>query len=527
MAAAVCLLAIFLGSCFYRASSVDKKFALSDATYHVLLTMQAYDDSEFHVHSFLPIQTYGAVYNKHINNGPSLIQDKNGNSFYVSFSPMGFYAPYLFCKLFRLPLTVGSIYIFNCFLMLLSASLCAWLVYIVFKSVKFSAVAFISYIFIPEVMFTQGIVYWHHSLSQVFLLLQLVLFHKLAFDNPRHKVLWQIMFLVVSFIYPYLEWTGYVSNVGFAICIFINGFHIEKSGDRKRIAYDHLATSKMVVLGAVTSAAFAYFIWRFSKIAPASQIISSLSGRASARSAAGYVQLLRGYLDSYGPLLILTALSLMTVLAPAASRRKFVRMLKDRRIAVLLISAFVPLFENVVMTEHAIVYTFDRLKFAPLVIIVFVMTLDSLCTIKHKILIGGGILYSLIALSGLGLYKYGCNRIFDFGSGYQDAVVLRNFLNKNYLHDNQAIVVKKGWRAWGFLQTMYHRNIFCTALYSDASLIKEATGRNSRYVIYLTVSESVWDTGVYSYAEVLDTHNGAITEVKSADGKVVVSQKAT
>lgn len=390
LTAAICLLAVFLASCFYRGSAVDKKFALSDATYHVLLTMQAYEDSGLSVHSLLPIQTYGAEYNKHINNGPSLIQDKNGNSFYVSFSPMGFYAPYLFCKLLGLPLTVSSIYIFNCLLMLVSASLCARLVYIVFRRVEFAGVAFVAYIFIPEVMFTQGIVYWHHSLSQVFLLLQLVLFHKLVFGNPKNKLIWQSLFLAVSFIYPYIEWTGFISNVGFAICIFLNGFLIERAGDRNRIAYNHVVSSKMIVLGAVTAAALAYFLWRFSKIAPASQIISSLSGRANSRSAAGYANLFRGYFDSFGPLLILTAITLIVTAVVTPSRMKFLQLMRDRRIVVLLISALVPIFENMLLRGHAIVYTFDRLKFAPFLIVIFILTIDSLRSIRHKILIGGG-----------------------------------------------------------------------------------------------------------------------------------------
>ena len=525
LTAAICLLAVFLASCFYRGSAVDKKFALSDATYHVLLTMQAYEDSGLSVHSLLPIQTYGAEYNKHINNGPSLIQDKNGNSFYVSFSPMGFYAPYLFCKLLGLPLTVSSIYIFNCLLMLVSASLCARLVYIVFRRVEFAGVAFVAYIFIPEVMFTQGIVYWHHSLSQVFLLLQLVLFHKLVFGNPKNKLIWQSLFLAVRFIYPYIEWTGFISNVGFAICIFLNGFHIERAGDRNRIAYNHVVSSKMIVLGAVTAAALAYFLWRFSKIAPASQIISSLSGRANSRSAAGYANLFRGYFDSFGPLLILTAITLIVTAVVTPSRMKFLQLMRDRRIVVLLISALVPIFENMLLRGHAIVYTFDRLKFAPFLIVIFILTIDSLRSIRHKILIGGGILYGLIIFAGVGLYKYGCNKIFDFGEGYQDSLALRDYLNKNYLNNNQAILVKNGWRAWGFLQTMYHRNIFCTALYNEKNLLKEADVRNSRYVIYLTGRGMVMDTGVYDYAEVLDTVKGTILTVKADNGNIAVKEK--
>ena len=146
----------------------------------------------------------------------------------------------------------------------------------------------------------------------------------------------------------------------------------------------------MIVLGAVTAAALAYFLWRFSKIAPASQIISSLSGRANSRSAAGYANLFRGYFDSFGPLLILTAITLIVTAVVTPSRMKFLQLMRDRRIVVLLISALVPIFENMLLRGHAIVYTFDRLKFAPFLIVIFILTIDSLRSIRHKILIGGG-----------------------------------------------------------------------------------------------------------------------------------------
>ena len=118
-------------------------------------------------------------------------------------------------------------------------------------------------------------------------------------------------------------------------------------------------------------------------------IISSLSGRANSRSAAGYANLFRGYFDSFGPLLILTAITLIVTAVVTPSRMKFLQLMRDRRIVVLLISALVPIFENMLLRGHAIVYTFDRLKFAPFLIVIFILTIDSLRSIRHKILIGG------------------------------------------------------------------------------------------------------------------------------------------
>lgn len=523
----IIFLAILLASCIYRRPVESNGFYNSDATYHVLLTMQSYDDSPFSVHALLPIQTYGAASNKFINNGPSLIQDANGNSFYVSFSPMGFYAPYLFCKLLHLPLTANSIYLFNCVLMLICAALCSLLIYKALGRKELSAIAFIAYIFIPEVLFTQGIVYWNHSLSQVFLLLQLVIFTKLRFENPKNRRWWQILFLIVSFIYPYLEWTGFISNVGFALCLFIEGFSVNNNNAQKRrVEYNHVATSKIVLLGATTIAALGYYLWRFSKVAPVKELISTMSSRASSRLEASYSALLKGYWESYKPLLVLTIICLVFALLIKQSRTSIREVLSNKKIRLLLIAAFFPLLENVVMTEHAIDYTFDRLKFAPFLILVLAISCNALMYCKKEIL-NVGIIVGMIAVSIMGLSTYDDNKFVDLGDGYKNSIILRDYLNENYLDDNSAIIAKRGWRAWGYIQTMYHRNMYCTDLYPDSNLIGEAQNHNCQYIIYLTEGTAFWDTGVYDYAEIYDINSGKIVEVSSQTGKIRATEKDT
>ena len=87
-------------------------FTNADATYHTLLTMQAYDETDASIHHYLPIVTLGKNSDKHIPWGAT-IPDKYGNYYYTSFSPFGFFLPYLFCKLFSLPIEFTSLYVFN------------------------------------------------------------------------------------------------------------------------------------------------------------------------------------------------------------------------------------------------------------------------------------------------------------------------------------------------------------------------------------------------------------------------------
>ena len=94
----------------------------SDATWHTLLTMQAYDETPIREHKFLPIVSLGGLDNKGISWGAT-IPDKDGNYYYTSFSPAGYILPYIFVKIFRLPINEKSLYCFNTLLFAISAVL--------------------------------------------------------------------------------------------------------------------------------------------------------------------------------------------------------------------------------------------------------------------------------------------------------------------------------------------------------------------------------------------------------------------
>ena len=114
----ICIILIFI-SIFIRIPKSDKQnFNNADATYHVLLTMRAYNETPISVHKFLPIISLGNINDKNITWG-STIPDKYGNYYYTSFSPAGFLMPYLFVKIFHLPINELSLYIFNSFLYVL------------------------------------------------------------------------------------------------------------------------------------------------------------------------------------------------------------------------------------------------------------------------------------------------------------------------------------------------------------------------------------------------------------------------
>lgn len=62
-------------------------------------------------------------------------------------------------------------------------------------------------------MHGMGIVYWHHSIMQVTLPLQIMAFIKMKDGSKRAG----IAFFILVLVNPYIEWTGYVANAGYAL----------------------------------------------------------------------------------------------------------------------------------------------------------------------------------------------------------------------------------------------------------------------------------------------------------------------
>ncbi len=513
----IALLTVFTISCIHRQPDVSQGFKASDATYHTLLTMECYEQTPASVHRFLPIQTYGADYNKFINNGPSLLQDDLGNNYYISFSSLGFLAPYLFCKLFRLEISIHSLFIFNSLLMMLSAALLGLLIYRLFKKEAYSYIAAASYIFIPEVMISQGIVYWHHSLSQVLLLAQMLLFVMLVVENVRSKALW-ILLGVVSFLFPYLEWSGFVSNAAIVFGISYFAFLKLKQADvsEKRTIFKQ-AFAKVCTISAITVLSLGYLLFRYSYIGSLSEIISTFLGRFDVRNSSSIVKLLEGYRTSLLPLLLITAiagciLALMLVF-------KKISIDPDSKLIGCLIVFSIPTIENLIMRQHAIIYTFDRLKLILPLMLLFIYFLDELKVLfKHLNIF---VLVSLSLSELLTLNYYGKNIIFPLYE-YQNSNLMHQYVKENYINDEKAVLAVGGLRAWGYLQTQYDRNIYFFDFYPPSELYSIAQAQNKNYILVLQRTSWFADTSCYTKAALVDLSAKKIFKLDSSGGVVEV-----
>ena len=89
--AAVCVRVLSL----CRSPGGDINYYNSDATWHVLMTLQAYEETPASVHKFLPIISMGEEMDKGITWGAT-IPDGAGNYYYTSFSAAEFVLPCFF-----------------------------------------------------------------------------------------------------------------------------------------------------------------------------------------------------------------------------------------------------------------------------------------------------------------------------------------------------------------------------------------------------------------------------------------------
>jgi hypothetical protein len=102
----------------YRGGEVN--YLDSDATWHTLLTMKAYEETSISEHKFVPIVSLGGSDNKYIPWGVT-VPSAEGDYYYTSFSAAGYVLPYLFVKLFHLSISESVLYLFNSILFGVSA----------------------------------------------------------------------------------------------------------------------------------------------------------------------------------------------------------------------------------------------------------------------------------------------------------------------------------------------------------------------------------------------------------------------
>lgn len=373
---------LILFSCFIRFSDFQKTTGARnlEATYHVLSTVNALNANSISDSKLLPIVTLGNEKDKFISWGAT-VPMANGNYVYTSFSPAGFIVPFLFFKTAGITPSLKGIIFFNVILGLLSGlALFHLLIRLVAASgvtglrAIFCAIAGAScLVFSREGLVSFGLVYWSHSLQQFFLILQLISFLSLAnYGMRRHVNSYGLLGLaLLSFFTAYIEWSGIVGN--FFLCL-LAAFYGK--------GYKNEANQKLIVaVSAGTVVAMAAFMGHLAYAlgfkASIHALLARFIGRSTVSKDGSLVSLMEGYMLSYGMIIFLLIVMLIWFFLFSKNKNSEPEHAKSIAIFALL-AACAPLLENIIMLQHAVQFSFDRLKFSVPVAIVIAATLAQM-----------------------------------------------------------------------------------------------------------------------------------------------------
>ena len=356
-----------------------------EATYHVLWTAWALAQSTAENHYYLPTVTKVPELGNPFVWGSTVVS-RGGSYVYTSFPPAGFLLPYALFSWRSQGLGFFTLSLLNSLIGLSSAVAMGALARAVTRSllqgatarlqsewVVFTTVS-ILYLFLRESLVSHGAVYWPHSVSQLTLIIGAFMAYKVF--QGRDTILSNAILLLALFIYPALEWTGFIFAVGVSIALLINWRLIRRQPDQARsngIRNLSLAIATLLL----TALSGIALIAIFSIAIGLENLLEALASRATARTFdfGALFGLVPQYFVSFGALVPLALLAGIQV-----SRNKMMPPSEARPEHLLFLVVAFPMLENVVLMQHAYQFSFDRLKLAVpllLVVVVFLVRLKD------------------------------------------------------------------------------------------------------------------------------------------------------
>ena len=308
--------------------------------------------------------------------------------------------------MFNLPVAESSLYVFNTVLCCLALLFTIKLFVDIFdKHLPKEVIIVLTtllFAFQTEIMHGMGQVYWHQSLMQVLLPLQFLCFWHFE-ENKK----WKIGYFALTVLMPYVEWTGFIANVGFAMALFFkHGIKIQKK--------DFLWA---FVTGVCTIIALLLFCGHFLSVIDWNGLTGALRDRYHMRttySDATIFNLIWGYWKSFKWLWIL----LLSLGMGCVIINKGVKWIKDYLflLPIFFVMSF-PVIENIVMKDHAISYTYDRMKLVyPLMMLVF---LFLAAVSQQKKWLPVGVIAIMLPVAGVNVTAYTANTEYIWSAEYR------------------------------------------------------------------------------------------------------------
>jgi len=273
----VVLLCIFSISVFLRIPHIEKEVSPYNETYVTIFTVFENWHSQGIANCyFTPVLTWQKDGDKFIANYKRL-EDKKGNNYYVSYPPFSFLFPYAISSVLDIEPGQVFIQILNIILHFISA----FFIYLIIcryckchysKICPAALIGFISYTFIPVLLYMHTFDFFPEMLGQVFFIIGIYLYQLL--DEKKDKLNNKLLFLFGFnlFIMIYTEWIG----IFFAFTLLM----ITISKFKKDIFFRKLSITVILV----SFLALALIIFQFGYINGIGNLARSLSLRFLERS---------------------------------------------------------------------------------------------------------------------------------------------------------------------------------------------------------------------------------------------------
>jgi hypothetical protein len=357
----------------------------------------------------------------------------------------------------------------------------------------------IAYLFQPEIMHGQGIVYWHQSLFQLIFIFQLILFEQIRKKPDNIRIL--ICFFALCLIAPYTEWTGFVSNFGFGIAFFFC-FH------KKRINF----LKYPAIISLLTVMSFTLFCLHYLAVIPASGFANALKERFFARNIftnVGLLTFVTGYIVSFGLLIIFVGTFVFLMMLSKNNRKIFFRTIYERKEFLIVVCA--ALFENIIMKQHSVEYSYDRMK---MILPISFFLLSSVSVVmegrKNRVdVIVMPILAALVMISVVNLYIY--TYWYKWSAPYlKTNQTIARELSKEYTLEN-SILAHQNVPTRGYANFLWNRGIY--EMCSIDTLIDIAHEKGKRYIVLFHCDRgAAGNLYNYDHYTIYDSQTDLVTE---------------
>ncbi|WP_295463386.1 hypothetical protein [uncultured Pseudomonas sp.] len=417
-----------------------------EASYHVVLSLKALDESGVAQHWWLPTVTLGGSHDKQVSWGAT-IPTRTGDYVYTSFSSYGFLAPYLGLKAAGLSPSLHSLALFNAALGALTALLLFRLLYLVLRrnaasralAATAATLGCLLAVFSREALLSQGLLYWVQSFYQVLLLAGLLtFFHYLEAPEGRQRTRLGWLLAALVCFGALTEWTGYVFGGGLAALFWLQRRQLP---DGQRLAWR---------LAFATALAGVLILLHYSLAAGLLPTLKAFARRFLARSPnnAHLADFFAGYGLSFGLFLAAVAIAGGVLLW---QRR---RLNWPRSTVLLLVAASVPLLENLLLLQHATQFSFDRLKFIFPAALVLVLAFRALNNGGRALLAG---LLVVAAVQNAQTYRNDLATYAGWGAVDRQNQALANLVRGQV--DVSCTLISTDMTVRGYGSLLFHRSI--------------------------------------------------------------------